>query len=62
MNRPTDFLTAEGTVLWRRSDNKTTILSNSIRVANPVLDLSSSIELTLNANGGAPEIDLATAL
>jgi uncharacterized protein (TIGR02099 family) len=60
MNRPTDFLTAEGTVLWRRSDNKTTILSNSIRVANPVLDLSSSIELTLNANGGAPEIDLAS--
>jgi len=58
MDRPTDLLTATGTVLWRRSDGKTTILSNSIHVANPILDISSSVEVTLGAEGGAPNIDL----
>lgn len=60
MDRPTDLLTASGTVLWRRSDDRTTILSNSIRITNPVLDSSSSIELTLKANDDAPEIDLSS--
>jgi uncharacterized protein (TIGR02099 family) len=60
MSRPTDLLTAEGTVLWRRSDDSTTILSNSIRIANPVLDMRSSVQLTLDANGGAPDIDLSS--
>ena len=60
MDRPADVLTATGTVLWRRSDERTTILSNSIRVANPVVDFSSSIELKLGGNGSAPEIDLSS--
>jgi uncharacterized protein YhdP len=60
MDRPTDILTATGTVLWRRSDDRTTILSNSIRIANPVLDFSSSFELKLGGNGRAPEIDLSS--
>lgn len=60
MDRPTDLLTATGTVLWRRSDDRTTILSNSIRITNPVLDMSSSVELSLDANGSAPEIDLTS--
>ena len=60
MTRPTDLLTATGTVLWRRSDDRTTILSNSIRISNPVLDMSSSVELTLDGDGGAPNIDLSS--
>ena len=53
-----DILTANGTLLWRRSDERTTILSDSIRISNPALDSRSSVQLTLHADGGAPEIDL----
>jgi uncharacterized protein (TIGR02099 family) len=56
MDQPLDFDTATGTLLWRRSDGRTTILSDSIRITNPALDSRNSIQLTLG--DGATDIDL----
>jgi len=60
MDEPIDILTAEGTVLWRSSDTETIVLSDSIRIINPVLDSRSNVRLTIDRDGGAPDIDLAT--
>ena len=51
---------AEGTVIWRSSDQRTTVLSDSIRVRNDVFDSQSNIQLTVEANGASPVIDLAS--
>jgi uncharacterized protein (TIGR02099 family) len=59
-NSPIDILTAAGTVLWRSSNNETIVLSDSIRIINPVLDLNSNVRLTIDGAGGAPDIDLAS--
>ncbi len=60
MDRPVDILSAAGTVLWRSGNNETIVLSDSIRIVNPVLDLNSNVRLTIPGDGGAPDIDLAS--
>jgi uncharacterized protein (TIGR02099 family) len=60
MDRPVDILSAAGTVLWRSGNDETIVLSDSIRIINPVLDLNSSLRLTIDDNGGGPDIDLAS--
>lgn len=60
MDDPIDILTAEGTVLWRSSNTETIVLSDSIRIINPVLDSRSNVRLTIDRDGGAPDIDLAS--
>ena len=52
--------TADGTVIWRNSANRTTILSDSIAVAGEFFRSQSNVQLILNNDGGAPEIDLAS--
>lgn len=51
---------AEGTVIWRVSNNRTTILSDSIRVRSDVISSESNIQVTLDGEGGAPNVDLVS--
>lgn len=51
---------ALGTVIWRRSNNRITILSDSIAIHNADFESELNIELTLPDGGGAPVIDLAS--
>jgi len=60
MDEPVDILTAAGTVLWRSGNSETIVLSDSIRIVNPVLDINSNVRLTIDGDGGAPDIDLAS--
>ena len=60
MDEPVDILSAAGTVLWRSGNSETIVLSDSIRIVNPVLDINSNVRLTIDGDGGAPDIDLAS--
>ncbi|MCH9003756.1 MAG: TIGR02099 family protein [Proteobacteria bacterium] len=51
---------ADGTVIWRNSNNRTTILSDSIVIQNEFFYSQSNIQLVLNKDGASPEIDLAS--
>ena len=48
---------AFGTVIWRRSGDQTTVLSDSISIRNADFESESNVQLTLDA-GRAPVIDL----
>ena len=49
---------AAGTVIWRRGEAGTTILSDSVRLGTADLDSQSSLQVTLPADGGSPLLDL----
>ncbi|MCH9694390.1 MAG: TIGR02099 family protein [Gammaproteobacteria bacterium] len=51
---------ADGLIIWRTSNNRTTILSDSIRIDSSVFDSESNVQIVLNGDGGAPEIDLSS--
>ena len=51
---------ADGTVIWRNSANRTTILSDSIAISSDVFNSQSNVQLILNNDGTSPEIDLAS--
>lgn len=55
---PVSLDSAEGTVIWRRSDSGVIVLSDSIRVDNSDLTSRSSVQLSLPADGSAPVLDL----
>jgi uncharacterized protein (TIGR02099 family) len=55
------FDSAEGTIIWRSSQNQTTILSDSIAIESAILSSQSNIHLVLNNDGSSPEIDLASS-
>ena len=57
---PVDIDSAEGTVIWRSSNERTTILSDSIRIDSDAFYSQSNVQLTLHNDGSAPEIDLAS--
>lgn len=57
---PIDIDAAEGTVIWRRSDKNITVLSDSIRIRNEVLDSQSNVQLIIGPDGAPPEVDLAS--
>jgi len=57
---PIDFDDAIGTVIWRRNNETTIILSDSIRIRNAELDTRSSLQVSLPANGGSPVIDFVS--
>jgi len=58
--QPVDIDVAEGTVIWRRSDQRTTILSDSIRIRNNVFDSQSNVQMSFSTDGSSPTIDLAS--
>jgi len=51
---------ANGTVIWRNSNNRTTILSDSIAITSEVFDSQSNVQLLIHKDGSSPEIDLAS--
>jgi uncharacterized protein YhdP len=58
MDDSIDISRADGTIIWRRSNDRTTVLSDSIRIVNPVIDSRMSLHLTISDDGSSPEIDL----
>ena len=54
---PLDMLT--GTVIWRYSDGRLTVLSDSIAFSNPGVAANSSLQLTFEAEAG-PVVDLSS--
>jgi len=59
LDQPVDIHTASGTVIWRRSGQRTTILSDSIAIRNSFLSSDSDIEIVLDGDA-SPVIDLAS--
>jgi uncharacterized protein (TIGR02099 family) len=51
---------ADGTIIWRTSNNRTTIISDSITINNDIINSQSNVQLVLYKNGLSPEIDLAS--
>ena len=58
LSRPLDIDSAEGTVIWRSGDARTTVLSDSIRIRNEFFDSQSNVQLIIHAGESSPEIDL----
>ncbi|HEX5787366.1 MAG TPA: YhdP family protein [Woeseiaceae bacterium] len=56
---PVELDRMAGTVVWRRSGDRLTILSDNISLANAVLDSRSNVEITIDGDAG-PVIDLAS--
>ena len=50
---------ASGTIIWRRGNNRTTVLSDSIVLRNADFALETNIEVTLADDSRAPVVDLA---
>lgn len=50
---------AVGTVVWRRSNNRTTLLTDSILLRNEDLALDASVEVSLADDSKAPIVDIA---
>jgi uncharacterized protein (TIGR02099 family) len=57
---PIDFDDAIGTVIWRRTNDNTIILSDSVRIRNADLDTRSSLQVSLPSDGGSPVIDFVS--
>lgn len=51
---------ASGTIIWRDTARKTTILTDGISIVSSFLDSQSNMQLVLNKDGSSPEIDLAS--
>lgn len=60
MTRPVDADVASGTIIWRRSNTRTTILSDNIEFRNAVLDSQNSIEIILEADS-SPVVDFSSS-
>ncbi len=58
-NEPVEINRIEGTVIWRRSGDQLTILSDSIALSTPIFDSESSVEVTL-PDSGSPFVDLSS--
>ena len=51
---------ADGTVIWRNSNNQTTILSDSIAITGDFFQSKSNVQLIVSKDGTSPDIDLAS--
>ena len=60
MIEPVDIDAMQGTVMWRNRGNRITAFSDSIRLTNPALDARVNLDLSINTDGSAPEIDLVS--
>ncbi len=59
LSEPVDIDAASGTVIWRRSGQRTTILSDSISIRNSFFDSNSDVEIVISGDD-SPVIDLAS--
>ncbi len=55
-----EFDDAVGTVIWRRNNESTIILSDSVHLRNADIDARSSLQISLPADGGSPLIDVVS--
>lgn len=55
---PITFDDANGTIIWRRNALGTTVLSDSIQFRNADLASDSSLQITIPADGGSPDVDV----
>jgi len=60
LSLPVDIDAAEGTIIWRRSDDRITILSDNITVRNSILDSQNNIQITVQGDD-APVVDFASS-
>jgi uncharacterized protein (TIGR02099 family) len=58
LGQPLGFDVARGTIIWRQSNDRTTLLSDSIVLQNAFFDSESSVEVSLVAGSKKPFIDL----
>jgi uncharacterized protein (TIGR02099 family) len=58
---PVDLVEADGTVIWRRNDSGTTLLSDNIRLRNLDFDSASSMQVTIPAGDESPVVDLQSS-
>ncbi|MCP4300338.1 MAG: TIGR02099 family protein [Gammaproteobacteria bacterium] len=61
LSQPVDIDSAEGTVIWRSTDKRTTVVSDSIRIRNRIFDSQSNVQLMIDNEQASPEIDLESA-
>ncbi|MDH3431224.1 MAG: YhdP family protein [Gammaproteobacteria bacterium] len=61
LGQPLGLDTTSGTVIWRRGNNRTTILSDSIVLRNEFFDNETSVEVSMVDGGGRPFIDLESS-
>ncbi len=59
INTPLPVDSAEGTVIWRRGNEKTTILSDSIAISNAFIDSQTNIEIVIDGEQ-SPDVDLVS--
>jgi uncharacterized protein (TIGR02099 family) len=57
---PITFDDAIGTVIWRRNNDATIVLSDSVRLRNADIDTRSSLQVSLPADGGSPLVDFSS--
>jgi uncharacterized protein (TIGR02099 family) len=62
LGKPLALEEATGTVIWRRSNGRTTLLSDSIVLRNEFLTSETSVELSIADSGGRPVVDLESNL
>jgi uncharacterized protein (TIGR02099 family) len=58
LGQPLRFDTTLGTIIWRRSNDRTTVLSDSILLRNDFFENETSVEVSIDNNGAAPFVDL----
>ncbi|MDJ0904400.1 MAG: YhdP family protein [Woeseiaceae bacterium] len=58
LGEPLAFDTSRGTVIWRRGNDRTTVLSDSIVLRNAFFDSETSVEVSLAEGAKRPFIDL----
>ena len=58
LGQPLAFDTTSGTVIWRRGNDRTTVLSDSIVLSNEFFENETSVEVSIVDGGGAPFVDL----
>jgi len=57
---PIEFDDAIGTVIWRRNNESTIILTDSVHLRNADIDTRTSLQISLPADGGSPLIDFVS--
>ena len=57
VRQPITFDEASGTVIWRQGGQGTTVVSDSIRLRNAILDSESSLQIDIPSGDGAPIVD-----
>jgi len=58
LGKPLGFDTTSGTVIWRRSNNRTTLLSDSIVLKNDFFENETSVEVSYVDGDAAPVVDI----